>query len=198
MLGLMSDKKMKGEGSSNDNDAGERTPLQGTANRFYQSFSPLEMEGTSSHGLMSALVRTIDKDTLEEGDMQHEVLKAHDSLEKSSVSQDKRSRYVLSTIGLVFSSVLLLLAVIRVFTPVMRASWSANAAPFSIVEPATVGFKSVDRPVLSSPGPIFDHASGPLPTNSWCENFFLGASNTGEQNKVFQIPYVHLLIDMYV
>ena len=72
-------------------------------------------------------------------------------------------------------------------------AWSSIAVPFSTVSPASIGFRSIDRPQSSSPGPIFKNFINrqiPLPTNSWCENFFLGNSNTGHDNKVFQVPYI--------
>lgn len=72
-------------------------------------------------------------------------------------------------------------------------AWSSIASPFSIVSPVSLGFIAVDRPAISSPGPIFKNLVSrqiPLPTNSWCENFFLGKSNTGPENKVFQVPYI--------
>jgi len=72
-------------------------------------------------------------------------------------------------------------------------AWSSIAVPFSIVSPMALGVISVDRPLISSPGPIFKNLVSrqiPLPTNSWCENFFLGRSNTGTDNKVFQVPYI--------
>jgi len=72
-------------------------------------------------------------------------------------------------------------------------AWSSIAVPFSTVSPMSLGVRNVDRPQQSSPGPIFKNLVNrqiPLPTNSWCENFFLGQSNTGPDNKVFQVPYI--------
>ena len=70
------------------------------------------------------------------------------------------------------------------------SAWSAIALPYSTVSPVSLGFTAVDRPQISSPGPIFKNLVNrniPLPTNSWCENFFLGTSNVGAENKVFQV-----------
>ena len=73
------------------------------------------------------------------------------------------------------------------------AAWSAIAQPLSFVDPETLGFIAIDRPEVSMPGPIFGDlllAKVPLPTNSWCENLFLGDTNTASMNRVFQLPYV--------
>lgn len=82
----------------------------------------------------------------------------------------------------------------RYALPVEGAAWSAAAQPYSVVDPTSLGVISIDRSVLSKPGPIFDSIlkkdpTVPLPTNSWCENLFLG-STKGPTNKVYQLPYV--------
>jgi hypothetical protein len=77
--------------------------------------------------------------------------------------------------------------------PKEGAAWSAIAQPLSLVDPESLGFIAIDRPEVSMPGAIFGDlllANVPLPTNSWCENFFLGKSNTASMNRVFQLPYV--------
>jgi hypothetical protein len=77
--------------------------------------------------------------------------------------------------------------------PKEGAAWSAIAQPLSFVDPETLGFIAIDRPEVSMPGPIFGElllANVPLPTNSWCENLFLGSTNTASMNRVFQLPYV--------
>lgn len=77
--------------------------------------------------------------------------------------------------------------------PKEGAAWSAIAQPLSLVDPESLGFIAIDRPEVSMPGAIFGDlllAHVPLPTNSWCENFFLGKSNTASMNRVFQLPYV--------
>ena len=78
-------------------------------------------------------------------------------------------------------------------SPKEGAAWSAIAQPLSTVNPEYLGFIAIDRPKVSMPGPIFGNLllkNVPLPTNSWCENFFLGDSNTESMNRVFQLPYV--------
>lgn len=82
-------------------------------------------------------------------------------------------------------------------SPIEGGAWSSIAAPFSIVDPRDLGFLLANRPESSKPGPIFENFRKsdtkefvPLPTNSWCENFFLGLDNVQSQNKVFQLPYI--------
>ncbi len=73
------------------------------------------------------------------------------------------------------------------------AAWSAIAQPYSVVNPESLGFLALDRPKVSMPGAIFGDLllkKKPLPTNSWCENFFLGEENTLSMNRVFQLPYI--------
>ena len=77
--------------------------------------------------------------------------------------------------------------------PIEGAAWSAIAQPLSILDPETLGFLAIDRPPISMPGLIFGELlekNVALPTNSWCENLFLGASNTEATNRVYQLPYV--------
>jgi hypothetical protein len=77
--------------------------------------------------------------------------------------------------------------------PFLNAAWSSRAAPFSTVDPVSLGFIAMDRPDISKPGPIFGDLLDrklPLPTNSWYENFLLGMRNDGQENKVFQVPYI--------
>ena len=68
--------------------------------------------------------------------------------------------------------------------------WSSDSPPFSVTDPRSLSFLSIDRPQESQPGAILQDISGPLPTNSWCENLFIGQSNTRSSNSVFQIPYI--------
>ena len=98
--------------------------------------------------------------------------------------------------------IILLLATLLTYTsqrptiapyPKEGAAWSAIAQPLSLIDPETLGFIAIDRPEISMPGPIFGDLllkNVPLPTNSWCENFFLGNTNTASMNRVFQLPYV--------
>lgn len=81
----------------------------------------------------------------------------------------------------------------REVLPLQGAAWSSKAAPFSTVDPTSLGFIGIDRPFSSQPGPIFGDLLSretPLPTNSWYENFLLGQTTTDPENKVFQVPYV--------
>lgn len=81
----------------------------------------------------------------------------------------------------------------RPYNPMEGAAWSAIAQPLSILDPETLGLKAINRPVISMPGAIFGELLEkhvPLPTNSWCENLFLGESNTDSTNRVYQLPYV--------
>lgn len=69
----------------------------------------------------------------------------------------------------------------------------ATIVPFSFVDPRLLGFQEIGRPESSRPGPIFGDLRKmhvPLPTNSWCENLFLGGTNSGPMNNVFQLPYI--------
>ena len=69
----------------------------------------------------------------------------------------------------------------------------ATIVPFSFADPRSLGFEQIDRPEFSRPGEIFGELRNlqmPLPTNSWCENLFLGSKNDGPNNKVFQLPYI--------
>ena len=77
--------------------------------------------------------------------------------------------------------------------PIEKAAWSAIAQPLSTLDPESLGFLAIDRPPISMPGPIFGELLNlkvPLPTNSWCENLFLGESTTESTNRVYQLPYV--------
>ena len=77
--------------------------------------------------------------------------------------------------------------------PIEGAAWSAIAQPLSTLDPESLGFLAIDRPPISMPGPIFGellNKNVPLPTNSWCENLFLGESTTESTNRVYQLPYV--------
>ena len=76
---------------------------------------------------------------------------------------------------------------------ILQTVWSADFPPYSSVDPVSLGVKSVLRNDASSPGAIFDKIPTgiALPTNSWCENFFLGEEpNNGPYNSVFQVPFV--------
>lgn len=48
----------------------------------------------------------------------------------------------------------------------------------------------MERPEGSLPAKILEEVKGPLPTNSWCENLFIGQSNTAPSSSVFQVPYI--------
>jgi hypothetical protein len=77
--------------------------------------------------------------------------------------------------------------------PIEKAAWSAIAQPLSILNPESLGFLAIDRPPISMPGLIFGELlekNVALPTNSWCENLFLGSSTTESTNRVYQVPYV--------
>jgi endo-1,3(4)-beta-glucanase len=80
--------------------------------------------------------------------------------------------------------------------PIESGAWSSIATPFATVDPRDLGLLQANRPQSSKPGRIFDNfrksdtKQVPLPTNSWCENFFLGFDNVQSQNKVFQLPYI--------
>ena len=82
---------------------------------------------------------------------------------------------------------------VKPVVPIEGAAWSAIAQPLSILNPETLGFLAIDRPPISMPGLIFGELlekNVALPTNSWCENLFLGASTTESTNRVYQLPYV--------
>ena len=68
--------------------------------------------------------------------------------------------------------------------------WSSDSPPFSVTDPRELGFLDLDRPEVSQPGNILAQVEGPLPTNSWCENLFIGQSNTATSSSVFQVPYI--------
>lgn len=68
--------------------------------------------------------------------------------------------------------------------------WSSDSPPFSVSDPRDLGFLDLDRPEVSQPGKILEQVSGPLPTNSWCENLFIGQSNSAKSSSVFQVPYI--------
>lgn len=110
----------------------------------------------------------------------------------ASLWHDKRK---LTALTLASSSLILMLLLLSPMALQNRQSkndleesaWSSIAIPYSTVSPASLGFVVVDRPQSSSPGPAFRNLINrqiPLPTNSWCENFFLGNSNMGPDNKV--------------
>lgn len=146
--------------------------------------------------------------------LSYEVIHAPTDLEDESNSTgvslaaiaSDHSRKPLATRVLLNASVatfiILLLATLMTYTktrpliapaPKEGAAWSAIAQPLSTVDPESLGFIAIDRPKVSMPGPIFGDLllkNVPLPTNSWCENFFLGNSNTESMNRVFQLPYV--------
>jgi hypothetical protein len=99
-----------------------------------------------------------------------------------------------SIIGIIIFAAVLLLSYVSIYPhiapfPIMDSAFQ----PFSKVNPESLGFISINRPNASMPGRIFDQLSEkhiPLPTNSWCENFFLGDSNDGVTNRVYVLPYV--------
>ena len=104
-----------------------------------------------------------------------------------------REKYVLSASGIVLSIVLIAFSILT-SDYFYSAAWSSNATPFSELDPHDAGFTYVDRPPESRPSEIFRNVrnSGqPLPTNSWCENLFLGGIHQrSPENNVYQIPYV--------
>jgi hypothetical protein len=99
-----------------------------------------------------------------------------------------------SIITIIIFAAVLLLSYVSIYPhiapfPIMESA----VQPFSIVDPESLGFIAINRPNASMPGRIFDQLSEkhiPLPTNSWCENFFLGDSNGGPTNRVYVLPYV--------
>ena len=105
----------------------------------------------------------------------------------------REGKYIFSISGIILSLVLISIS-LATSNFLYGAAWSSNALPFSYVDPHDAGFVYIDRPATSRPGEIFRNLrsiGAPLPTNSWCENFFLGASgNTDATNKVFQVPYI--------
>jgi hypothetical protein len=73
------------------------------------------------------------------------------------------------------------------------AAWKSEFAPYSVVDPRSIGFNSINRSFSSTPGHILKRMQDnrrPLPTNSWCENLFLGLTTTSKFNRVFQVPYI--------
>lgn len=75
----------------------------------------------------------------------------------------------------------------------LGAAWSSRAAPFSTVDPATLGIQYIERPKFSQPGKAFNglvNRSIPLPTNAWYEDFLIGSDNTVPESNVFQVPYI--------
>lgn len=116
------------------------------------------------------------------------------SLSLTSLSPSKLSsvhKYTLSLIGICLSIFLFSIAFIT--STNLGAAWASKAAPFSIIDPQSIGFRYIDRPESSRPGDIFKNVMDlkmALPTNSWCENFFLGSDNNEPENKVFQLPYI--------
>lgn len=103
----------------------------------------------------------------------------------------KISLYLLALSILVCSLLLYVNSINSNINPMEGQAWGSIAVPYSVVDPRDLGFLVADRTMESRPGPIFeDLMDTPLPTNSWCENLFLGASNNGANNKVFQVPYI--------
>jgi hypothetical protein len=96
-------------------------------------------------------------------------------------------------ISVCFGIIFLAVDLTRSKAPFEDAAGSSIALPFSHKDPESLGILAFDRPAVSYPGPIFGGLASdlvPLPTNSWCENLFLGGSNTGKTNHIFQLPYV--------
>jgi len=107
--------------------------------------------------------------------------------------------YVLSCVGVIASIILFAVCSSFGLTPqeepyeILGTAWSANFPPYSFVDPITLGINYAERDEAFNPGPIFSKIppGQALPTNSWCENFFLGEEpNNGLDNSVFQIPYI--------
>lgn len=121
-------------------------------------------------------------------------------LSKGADLKDNNRKQQLQRAGIVFLSLFFFISAgvysrssVGVQAPLEKGAWSSIASPFSTVSPLALGVLGVSRPATSSPGAIFKNLASrgiPLPTNSWCENFFLGGSNTGPENKVFQVPYI--------
>jgi hypothetical protein len=78
--------------------------------------------------------------------------------------------------------------------PVLQSgAWSSKADPFSTVDPVSLGFKEVNRPLASRPGEILANLidkkslkgapDTALPTNSWFQNLIIGDSNNEVRHK---------------
>lgn len=169
--------------------ATENTPLRGTAHRALKydpiSFTDLENE-IQKHAPSTMVHLNIDSGS-----------------EDSSSSRNPWKPSPTVRLGLIVCFAVSLLSVTflsmgkRTFAPHVPtegAAWSAVAQPYSVADPMKLGLIGIDRALKTKPGPIFDailakDPTVPLPTNSWCENLFLG-STQGQENKVFQLPYI--------
>ena len=110
---------------------------------------------------------------------------------KSNVSNGTVTTYAASII-LVLGLCVLAFHV-NVTDSIMNTAWSSDMGPYSTADPRDVGFRGIARSDASKPGPIFQRMQNekrPLPTNSWCENLFLGQTTTSKFNQVFQVPYL--------
>lgn len=154
---------------------------QSRFNRQYQSYSPLQNIEIGSDD-SSLAVKVLDEENTKGIFTQW-----------GKAIKTREGKYILSASGIVLSVVLMAISLVA-SDYFYRAAWSSNALPFSYLDPHDAGFAYIDRPPESRPGEIFRNMRNtgqPLPTNSWCENLFLGGVHqTDQTNKVYQIPYV--------
>lgn len=114
----------------------------------------------------------------------------------NSVSAQKSRKYysvVLGTFCAAMLTFMFLYPGLSSIYDIESAAWSSKAAPFSIVDPTTIGVIGIERPSISLPGKAFGNLVDkdiPLPTNTWFENFMLGPGDDENGNKVFQVPYI--------
>jgi hypothetical protein len=116
----------------------------------------------------------------------------------ASYRNEKRKKIIVGVILVLFASAIISLCIFGYQLSQQpsistQAAWSSRSAPFSTVDPRTLGFVGLDRPAESSPGNAFEELiadSKPLPTNSWYENLLLGVTTNNPENKVFQVPYI--------
>ena len=150
-------------------------------NKFTQPYTPIE----------NLEIGESDSTTVNVGE--HENKNSFFSIEWKKAISTREGKYVLSVSGIVLSVVLMAISLVT-SNYFYGAAWSSNALPFSYLDPHDAGFAYIDRPPESSPGDVFRNMRNtgqPLPTNSWCENLFLGSGDqTDPTNKVFQIPYI--------
>ena len=155
-----------------------REPIKVLSYQVLQQPTDLENEDVTSHSTNVSLAAVMSSDT------------------KRLLTGRAVLRATATTFVILFFATLLSYTSTRpVLAPLPKegAAWSAIAQPLSFVNPESMGFIAIDRPVVSMPGPIFGDLllkGTPLPTNSWCENFFLGNTNTASMNRVFVLPYV--------
>lgn len=126
------------------------------------------------------------------------IMTANELTPLTGIYVPRKDRHTYSTSLLICSVVL----IVGYFSMHMRgeensltegAAWKSEFAPYSVVDPRSIGFKSINRSYSSTPGHILKRMQDnhrPLPTNSWCENLFLGLTTTSKFNRVFQVPYI--------